>query len=192
MDGKLAYIGLGANLGERLGNLRRAAAQLAGIACPGSLRSSRVYESPPWGYTSDHSFLNAVVELRWAGTPDNLREECARIESALGRPPRMESTAAQGGGLVEDSSESTRPYHDRVIDLDLLWFEGADCNTTLLTLPHPRAHLRAFVLLPWLELAPDLELDGRTLSAWLAELDAHEIAATEDRPELKLMSRVDN
>lgn len=176
MTGKLAYIGLGANLGDRLGSLRRAVEMLASLDCASAARTSRVYESPPWGYASANAFLNAVVELRWNGTPEELHEQCTVIETALGRVPRNSNAAGEGG----------QRYRDRVIDLDLLWFEGTACSTTNLTLPHPRAHMRAFVLKPWLELAPDLVLNGCMLSAWLAQLDPVEVEAAKVQPELSL------
>ena len=177
MRGKLAYIGLGVNMGDRLGSLQRAVGILIASEGASKVRVSRVYESPPWGYSSSHPFLNAVVELRWDGTPEELHRKCVRIELALGRERRGE------GG----SSDSTdQAYSDRVIDLDLLWFECITCSTPQLTLPHPRAHLRAFVLLPWLELAPELELNGQALSAWLGELALSEVAATQAQPHMRL------
>ena len=170
MEGKLAYIGLGANLGDRLGTLQRAVDLLAEAENASALRVSRVYESPPWGYASAHPFLNAVAELHWESTPDELREECALIEIALGRMQRRD---------IAQSYDTAPCYSDRVIDLDLLWFEDVTCNSVELVLPHPRAHQRAFVLLPWLELAPQLELSGRALHEWLAEVDHVEVAATQ-------------
>jgi 2-amino-4-hydroxy-6-hydroxymethyldihydropteridine diphosphokinase len=163
-------------LGDRQASLQRALAMLARTAAASHLRVSRVYESPSWGYASAHPFLNAVVELRWAEPPLALLTQCYRIEAALGRHPHAEVPPADG----------ERRYHDRMIDLDLLWFEGTACATPQLTLPHPRACQRAFVLLPWLELAPELELNGRTLGAWLAELDPAEVAATKACHELAL------
>ncbi len=167
-SGKLAYIGLGANLGDRLGSFQRAVELLAASDKASAFRASRVYESPPWGFTSSHPFLNAVVELRWAGTPEELREECARIEAALGRLPRP----------VLGVSIEAGPYADRVIDLDVLWIEAVSCNTEQLTLPHPFAHLRAFVLLLLVELAPRLELKGCVVQDWLAMIDRAEVEAT--------------
>jgi 2-amino-4-hydroxy-6-hydroxymethyldihydropteridine diphosphokinase len=173
---KLAYIGLGANLGERAASLRRALEMLVRTAAASGVRVSRAYESPPWGYASAHPFLNAVAELCWDGPPLTLLTQCYRIEAALGRHPHADTPPPDG----------VQRYSDRVIDLDLLWFEGVACATPQLTLPHPRACQRAFVLLPWLELAPKLELDGCPLSAWLAELDPAEVAATKPVDEIEL------
>ena len=157
--------------------MQRALEMLARTDAASSVRVSRIYESPPWGFASEHAFLNAVVELRWAGPPLALLEQCYRIEAALGRHPHPEQPAVGG----------EQRYSDRAIDLDLLWFEGITCSSPQLTLPHPRACQRAFVLLPWMGLAPELELDGRVIGDWLAEIDRDEIEAVRPCPEFELL-----
>lgn len=164
MNGELhGFIGLGSNLGDRLANLQRGLDLL--VATPElEVRSaSPVYEAPPWGYQSEHDYLNAVVEVSWPGPPLELASQTYRIEAACGRH-------AHG-------PEEQTGYHDRTLDLDLLWLSGVISTDERLILPHPRAHLRAFVLKPWHDLAPRLVLSGRTLTGWLAQLPPEEVEA---------------
>lgn len=156
----LGYIGLGSNLGDRLGNLRRATVALGKTPGLALLRTSSVYESPPWGYSSANAYLNAVIEVDWAGSAEGLVQRLLQVE--------------RGGGRVR--VPNTRGGHaDRSIDLDLLWLDGLQLGQPGISLPHPRAHLRAFVLKPWLELAPELELRGKPLADWLALLPQEEV-----------------
>ncbi|HZG53322.1 MAG TPA: 2-amino-4-hydroxy-6-hydroxymethyldihydropteridine diphosphokinase [Pyrinomonadaceae bacterium] len=137
-----AYIGLGSNLGDRAGNLLLA---LRGMLDSGVrvARLSSVYETEPVGVqTAQPLFLNMVAELALdAGTanaspsPEQLLARLLRIEYALGR-------------------RRDAPLAPRTIDLDLLLYGDARAQTEYLTLPHPRLHLRRFVLAPLCELAP--------------------------------------
>jgi len=126
------------------------------------LRVSSVYESPAWGYDSEHDYLNAVVEVNWQGPPLELANLCYRIEAAGGRHER---------GPVKPGG-----YRDRPIDLDLLWIEGITCETERLILPHPRAHLRSFVLVPWAELDESVVLNGSRIEDWLDFLPIEDVA----------------
>jgi 2-amino-4-hydroxy-6-hydroxymethyldihydropteridine diphosphokinase len=156
----LGYIGLGSNLGDRLGNLRRAVSALGKTPGFALLRASGVYESPPWGYRSANAYLNAVIEIAWAGGAEGLVQRLLQVEQAGSRTRAREARAG---------------YADRSIDLDLLWLGGLRLTQPGLNLPHPRAHLRVFVLKPWLELAPELELHGKRLAHWLALLPREEV-----------------
>jgi len=89
-------------------------------------------------------FLNAVVEIGYAGPTQQLLEELKRIEAALGRPPEHASN------------------HSRTIDLDLLYHGARVVDEPQLQLPHPRMHLRGFVLHPLAEIRPNLVLPGQT------------------------------
>ena len=89
---------------------------------------------------SDNWFVNAVVELKTTLTPHQLLEQCQRIEKQLGRKP-----AAAG------------VYEDRTIDIDILFYKKEIINDADLTIPHKYLHLRAFTLVPLLELIPDFE-----------------------------------
>ncbi len=140
-----AYIGLGSNLGDRAGHLLLAVRGLLDAGLPVA-RLSSIYETEPVGVpTAQLLFLNMVAELAFdhgaskAGalpTPAQLLARLLRIEYQLGR--RRE-----------------QPLAPRTIDLDLLLYGDASSNTEYLTLPHPRLHLRRFVLAPLCELAPE-------------------------------------
>jgi 2-amino-4-hydroxy-6-hydroxymethyldihydropteridine diphosphokinase len=118
-------------------------------------RASAIYETDPVDCPPDsHLFLNAVVALEWAGTAEQLHALTKAIEVKLGRP--------------EDRSLNA----PRVIDLDLLTFGQEMIGTPELQIPHPRLHLRRFVLEPFTELSPDLILPGfrLTVASLLANL----------------------
>ncbi|WP_341893136.1 2-amino-4-hydroxy-6-hydroxymethyldihydropteridine diphosphokinase [Variovorax sp. YR752] len=137
----LAYIGLGANLGDARGALQAAFEALAALPDTELLRRSSTYRSAPID-SSGPDYLNAVAELRTALEPLALLHRLQAIELAHGRE---------------------RPYRNapRTLDLDLLLHGQTLIDSAELTLPHPRAHERAFVLQPLAELAPDLIIPGR-------------------------------
>ena len=137
----LAYIGLGANLGDARGALDAAFAALAALPDSELLRRSSIYRSAPID-SSGPDYLNAVAELRTALEPLALLHRLQAIELAHGRE---------------------RPYRNapRTLDLDLLLYGQTLTDSPELTLPHPRAHQRAFVLRPLAELVPDLVIPGR-------------------------------
>ena len=141
MPGRIAYVGLGANLGDARAALASAQADLAALPDTTLLRVSSVWRTAPIE-SSGPDYLNAVVELRTALAPLALLHRLQAIELAHGRE---------------------RPYRNapRTLDLDLLVVEGLTLDTPELTLPHPRAHERAFVLAPLAELAPALMMPGR-------------------------------
>ena len=148
-----AYIGIGANLGQRGETMRAALRAMAGISSVNIERISAFYETPPWGKTDQPAFLNAAVRISFDGTPHMLLEELRRIESALGRVRREHWGA-------------------RTIDLDILHMEGVALADDALTLPHPYLTERAFVLVPLAEIAPGLTIHGKTTAAWLRRADA--------------------
>ena len=141
-----AGIALGGNLGDRLGSLTTARDRifaLPEVAPP--LLSSAVYETDPVECElAAEKFLNAVVEIGYAGLPQHLLEELKKIEAELGRPPEHASN------------------HSRTIDLDLLYHGARVLDEPQLQLPHPRMHLRGFVLHPLAEIRPNLVLPGQT------------------------------
>ncbi len=140
-----AGIALGANLGDRVLSLTTARGQifaLPGIAQP--FLSSALYETEPVGCEAGaEKFLNAVIEIGYGGTSRQLLEELRKIENTLGRPPEHERNRS------------------RTIDLDLLYHGASTIDETDLQLPHPRLHLRGFVLHPLAEIRPDLVLPGQ-------------------------------
>jgi len=133
----LAYVGLGANLGDREAAIRRAAELL------GAERLSTLRETEPWGYADQPRFLNAVAELETEEEPRALLERLLAIERELGRV-----------------REGPR-YGPRTIDLDLLLYGELQLDEPGITVPHPRLHERGFVLEPLVELAPELDVPGR-------------------------------
>ena len=135
-----AYIGLGANLGDPVSTLRAAVLALAALPATALVAQSGLYASAPVD-AQGPEFINAVVQLRTSLAPLVLLAALQAIENKAGRQ---------------------RPYRNapRTLDLDLLSYGITACHTPQLTLPHPRLHLRLFVLAPLLELAPQLQLPG--------------------------------
>ena len=150
---RTAYIGLGANLGERGETMRAALRRLSELDGIRVERVSAFYETPPWGKTDQPSFLNAAACITFDRTPEDLLAAMQCIEQELGRV-RHEHWGA------------------RTIDLDLLYVDGVTSVQKRLTLPHPYLTERAFVLVPLAEIAPTLCVDGRPISAWREEADA--------------------
>lgn len=158
--GQLGYVGLGSNLGDRLGSLRLAVTQLAAIPGVTLARRSEVWETRPLG-PGTGPFLNAAVELLWSqGQPEDLLEQLLEIEGRHGRERRQR-------------------WGDRTIDLDLLCAYTQDraelvADLPGLTLPHPGLHLRDFVLQPLVDIDPSLPVRGQPCAALLAALPAEE------------------
>jgi len=148
-------IALGSNLGDRLANFtagREAVLRVPGVSAP--MLQSRVYETEPVGTGPDAGpFLNAVMEIEFTGDPFALLTALRSIESALGRPTRYPRNAP------------------RTLDLDILYAGDLVLNETALILPHPRLHLRRFVLAPLNDIRPGLRLPGQ--SHTVAELLTH-------------------
>jgi 2-amino-4-hydroxy-6-hydroxymethyldihydropteridine diphosphokinase len=143
-----AWIGLGANLGDRHATLESAIDALRGLPHTRLIARSRTYRSPAWQANGPDD-LNAVACLSTSLTPHDLLHALQNIETRFGR---------------------LRPYPGapRTLDLDLLLMRDRVLHTPELTLPHPRLHERAFVLRPLAELAPDLPIPGRgTVAACL-------------------------
>jgi len=155
-----AWIGLGGNRQDSSALLTRALARLQDTPQIDVLRQSAVYRSPPWGVADQPDFVNAVAELETTLSPLQLLRLLLEIERELGR----ERSALQWG--------------PRCIDLDLLTYERMTVHSDELVLPHPRMHLRAFVLVPLLEVEPDFVIPGREPAARALErLDPVETAA---------------
>lgn len=130
-----AYIGIGSNLGDRAGNLLLAVRGLMEASFTVT-KLSGIYETEPVEIESETNFLNMVAELRCESiTPSQMMARMLRIEYLLGRKEKS----------------LKRP---RTIDLDLLFYNHEQTETEFLTLPHPRLHLRNFVLVPMCEIAP--------------------------------------
>ncbi|NND00364.1 MAG: 2-amino-4-hydroxy-6-hydroxymethyldihydropteridine diphosphokinase [Gammaproteobacteria bacterium] len=147
------YIGLGSNLGDRIQNLIDAQRELNYLPETISLKSSSFFLSSPVGYSDQPDFINSVLELNFAGEAASLFTAMQKIESLIGR--------------IRDPGNRNAP---RIIDLDLLLFGDLRCNSNWLTIPHPRLAQRLFVLLPLMELNPELDLpDWGKLTTVIAE-----------------------
>jgi 2-amino-4-hydroxy-6-hydroxymethyldihydropteridine diphosphokinase len=152
MDNHTVYLSLGSNLDDRPGNLKRAIASL-----PPQMEvkaKSRVYETPPWGYADQPMFLNQVVMATTYLEPEPLLKHLKRLEVALGR------TATFQNG-------------PRLIDIDILLFDDLVMETPSLVIPHPGLHERGFVLMPLMDIAPDLvhPVTGKSVREMLALSD---------------------
>lgn len=147
------YLGLGTNIGDRKRNLRAAIKAMA----PGARveAESRVYETPAWGYKDQPDFLNMVVKAETGLQPDDLLAYLKRIERRLGRI-------------------ATFRWGPRLIDIDILFYGDGVWNSSGLIIPHPRLHERAFVLVPMMDIAPDLvhPVLGQTIRQLVGGIDA--------------------
>ncbi len=136
MDGRLAFIGLGSNVGDRAGNLSRALQAFERAGVRAVLRSS-VYRTEPVEVIDQDEFLNQVVGCETILSPEELLSVCLAVEREMGRV-------------------RTRDKGPRVIDLDLLLLGDEVRVSPGFDLPHPRMHLRRFVLVPLVEIARDV------------------------------------
>lgn len=133
------YLGLGTNLGNKEANLRTAIYKLQErIGKQVSLSS--FYETAPWGFESDHSFLNAAIGLETSLSPIEILHITQEIEKELGRTKKS----------VNGS------YSDRLIDIDILLYDNLVLQTPELTIPHPLMTERDFVMKPLIEIAENV------------------------------------
>jgi 2-amino-4-hydroxy-6-hydroxymethyldihydropteridine diphosphokinase len=141
---KRAVIALGSNLGNRLETLQGAVDALEDTPGLRVKAVSRVYETEPWGVDpgSQPSYFNAVVLVRTTLPPSSLLERAHAVEDAFDR--------------VREER-----WGPRTIDVDILAYGDVVSDDPLLTLPHPRVHERAFVLVPWYEVEPEGRIAGR-------------------------------
>ncbi len=139
-------VALGSNLGDRLENLRAARRAILGLSnVKPPILSSAIYETDPVDCEPGaNRFLNAVIEFDYDPDPPSLLEELIRIEKALGRK--------------RDHPKNV----SRTIDIDMLYYDQRIIEDERLQLPHPRMHLRKFVLQPLANIRPGLILPGQT------------------------------
>ncbi|MGY2083021.1 2-amino-4-hydroxy-6-hydroxymethyldihydropteridine diphosphokinase [Blastococcus sp. SYSU DS0539] len=156
-----AVLSLGANLGDRAGTLRGA---VTALTQHGLVARSTLYETPPWGPVEQPPYLNAVVVARGDRDARGWLSLAHELEQVAGRTREVR-------------------WGPRTLDVDVVAVTGDDGAPVVsddpeVTLPHPRAHERAFVLVPWLALDPTAVLPGRGKVADLvAALDPAEVAA---------------
>jgi 2-amino-4-hydroxy-6-hydroxymethyldihydropteridine diphosphokinase len=158
---------LGSNVGDRLSNLQEGMDSL--LDAPGihAVTVSPVYETEPVGGPEQDDFYNAVLIVDTDLPSRSLLERCLAVEAAYGR-------------------ERDEPSGPRTLDIDIIVVADRRANDPDFTLPHPRAHERAFVLAPWLAADPEAELPGHgSVRSLLAALGTSGVIAL-DGPELKL------
>lgn len=140
-----AVIALGSNLGDREATLREAVREINALDGVVVSAASDIVQTPAWkieGVDEEApAYLNAVITVRSALDPEALLDALNRIEHEHGRV-------------------RTERWGDRTLDLDIVSFAGEQVSTERLTLPHPRAAVRGFVLAPWVQVEPDAELPG--------------------------------
>jgi len=153
----LAYIALGANLADPVAQIRAAFVALGTLPESRLLRTSSLYRTAPVGIHGQPDFINAVAAVDTTLTPQALLDALFAIEAQFGR---------------------RRDFHlaPRTLDLDLLLVDDQVVDSPKLHLPHPRLHLRAFVLAPLVEIAPNCRIPGRgQAAAWLAAVSMQRI-----------------
>ena len=154
-----AYVGFGANLGEPVQTLRDAAVALGRRPGVRLVAGSPIYRTRPIGPPGQPDYANAVARVETSLAAEALLDLLHAVEAEFGR--------------VRDVR-----WGPRTLDLDLVWYGGEERADERLTLPHPRAHEREFVLRPLADLDPDLVLRGRRAGDWLAGLDPPGVEAT--------------
>lgn len=152
-----AFVALGANLADPVAQLRAAGAALAHLPESRLLQLSSLYRTAPVGIRGQPDFINAVAELATGLGPEQLLETLLAVERRFGR---------------------CREFHHspRTLDLDLLLYDELVVESPRLSVPHPRMHLRAFVIAPLLEIAPHSRIPGRgDAAAWLPAVSRQRI-----------------
>jgi 2-amino-4-hydroxy-6-hydroxymethyldihydropteridine diphosphokinase len=145
-------LGLGSNVGDRVGYLRAAIEHLRSSADLEVIAVSPFAETRPVGGPEQPDFINAVVVIETALSPGDvlaLAQSCERYAERV----------------------RTERWGPRTLDVDVLAYDGVVQVDEQLTLPHPRAVERAFVLLPWAAIAPDFVVEGRTVAQWAAAVE---------------------
>jgi 2-amino-4-hydroxy-6-hydroxymethyldihydropteridine diphosphokinase len=150
------YLALGSNMGLRPTNLKNAINNLTPQMTVKA--KSHIYETPPWGFKEQPSFLNQVVKVETYLEPEALIQHLKRLEIALGRVPNFQNGP-------------------RIIDIDILFFDDEVVHSPLVQIPHPRLHERAFVLTPLADIAPALvhPILHKSVSTLLAGVDQSHI-----------------
>jgi len=135
MKEHIVYLALGTNLGDRLANLKQA---ISALTPQLEVKAkSQVYETLPWGVEDQPKFLNQVIKANTYLDPEPLLKHLKRLEVALGRKESV-------------------PNGPRLIDMDILFYDDLVLDKASIVIPHPRLHERGFVLLPLMEIAPNL------------------------------------
>lgn len=155
-----AYLGLGGNVGNRKSNINEAIHLLEGHSGIRVSKRSSDYETAPVGYEQQEWFLNVVVEIETTLTPYELLAICNEVEQQLKRVRLIR-------------------WGPRTIDIDILMYEGFESKEDRLIVPHPRMTERAFVIIPLMEIAPNLHINGRDIKEIAKDLHNQRIRKLE-------------
>lgn len=137
----MIILSLGTNIGDKKKNLNEAIRRISAFA--EITRQSSMIETEPWGFESKNIFLNIVIVIETSLSPLELLDATQKVEREMGRTEKSVN----------------RVYHDRIIDIDIIDYNKIKMDTPRLILPHPRAHLRDFVMIPLQELNLEDELE---------------------------------
>lgn len=147
-----AILAFGSNIGDKEANVARAIGLVEAAGDVEVVARSRNYRTPPWGVTEQDWFVNACAAVATKLSPHELLLRCQGVEAEMKRVRRQH-------------------WGPRIIDVDILVHRDGAVTLPDLMLPHPRITERAFVLAPLAEIAPDLEINGRTARDWLQSID---------------------
>ena len=159
-----ATLGLGGNIGDPVQAMAEALRALDARADSRVIAVSRLYRTPPWGKTDQDWFFNSCALVETALAPEALLDTCLDIERMMKR-------------------ERKERWGPRTIDIDVLTFEGVKQSGGRLELPHPRMTGRGFVLMPLADVAPTLDVEGRTVADWLRNVDVNGIEPASAGPD---------
>jgi 2-amino-4-hydroxy-6-hydroxymethyldihydropteridine diphosphokinase len=151
-----AYLGLGTNIGNRLNFLNEACNLIEKIPDTTITKKSKIYETKAWGYTDQADFLNLCLEINTNLSPMELLKNCQNIELKLKR-------------------ERVLRWGPRTIDIDILFYDDIISNDEILTIPHPRIHKRAFVMIPLMDLNENLVINKNTIKEHLQNITQEEM-----------------
>ena len=150
-DAANAYIGLGGNVGDVRAHMAAALDRLDAVDGVSVVETSALYKTPPWGVTNQPWFINSCAALNCTIPPIELLRLCLETERALKRV-------------------RIKRWGPRTIDLDVLLIDGFRAEGEGFSVPHPRMHERAFVMVPMSDIAPRRRIKGRAVSTWAREL----------------------
>lgn len=150
------YLSLGTNLGDRVAYLKKAVAKISSLEGLNLVKESKIYETAPWGKLDQPNFLNICLKISTSLESGDLLKNLQKIELDLGR-------------------ERKERWGPRTIDIDILLFGDIISQDPNLILPHPRMKERAFVLIPLLEIEPELKIIDDRVKDILEKLDSSEI-----------------
>ena len=155
-DKRTAYLGLGGNIGDVKITMADALQGLDAMDEIDVVAVSSLYKTPPWGMEDQPWFLNCCAEIETSLSPEELLDACQQME----REGRRMRTVRWG---------------PRTIDVDIVAMQGIEQTEQRLTIPHPRATERDFVMVPLADIASDLVLGGKTVGQWVADMKADQL-----------------